>query len=155
MPQDHEEFMRVALEEAVKARTEGNLGVGSVLVCDGRIVGKGRGLAQTSGDPTAHAEVAAMREARVALGRSDLAGCTLYTTYEPCVMCCGVAMLHRVSTLVLGARLHPYGTRPTTNWGSYTVERLMKLASWEDKMAVVTGVLEEQCRRTLRSTPVT
>lgn len=150
---DHEEFMRLALEEAKYARASGNLGVGAVVVWDGRVVGKGQGLGRTSGDPTAHAEMAAMREARATLERSELAGSTLYTTYEPCVMCCGAIMLNRVSTLVLGARLHPYGNGPTAGWGSYTVEKLLELTSWSARLAIVTGVLTGHCLQILRREP--
>ena len=141
MTQEHERFMRVALEEAAKAGAEGNDAVGSVIVRDGSVVARGRNLVSTNLDPTAHAETVALREAGPALGVVDYSGCTLYTTFEPCAMCCGAIMTSRISTLVMGARLKPTEDRRT----DYTVERLLELASWSDRIEVVTGILIREC----------
>ena len=141
MTQEHERFMRVALEEAAKAGAEGNDAVGSVIVRDGSVVARGRNLVSTNLDPTAHAETVALREAGPALGVVDYSGCTLYTTFEPCAMCCGAIMTSRISTLVMGARPKPTEDRRT----DYTVERLLELARWSDRIEVVTGILTREC----------
>ena len=77
MPLDHEQFMRMAIEEAAKGGAEGNSAVGSVIVRDGNIVAVGRNLVTSTNDPTAHAETVALREAGAARGDPDMAGCTL------------------------------------------------------------------------------
>ena len=143
MPQDHERFMRVALEEAAKGGAEGNVAVGSVVVRDGTLVAGGRNLVTSAHDPTAHAEVVALRNASAARGTEDLSGCDLYTTFEPCPMCCGAIIVSGIETLVMGARPGPGENR----WGGYTVESLIKLTKWDDRVKVVTGVLPEECAR--------
>ena len=80
---DHERFMRAAMDEAVKAREEGNSGVGTVIVRDGEIIGRGRNLVYTDHDVTAHAETVALREAGGELKLIDFSGCTLYAPSEP------------------------------------------------------------------------
>jgi tRNA(adenine34) deaminase len=139
----HERFKRAALEEAARGGAEGNIAVGAVVVRDDTVVARGRNLEAVTGDPTAHAEVVAVREASRALGRRELSGHTLYTTFEPCPMCCGAIMAGGIATLVLGARHRP----ETTRWGAFAVERLLELAGWSDRLRVVSGVLPEECRR--------
>ena len=95
----HERFMRAALAEAARGGAEGNIAVGSVVVRDDTVVAGGRNLEAATNDPTAHAEVVAVREASRALGRRDLSGHTLYTTFEPCPMCCGAIMASGITTL--------------------------------------------------------
>ena len=98
MLMNHETFMRIALEEAQKGLEEGNVAVGSIIVCDGEVIARGRNLVSTTNDPTAHAETVALREAGTALGKSEFPRCTLYTTFEPCPMCCGAIMNSGIST---------------------------------------------------------
>ena len=138
---DHERFMRLALEDAQRAADEGNVGVGSVIVRDGEVVARGRNLVPTTNDPTAHAETVALREASAALGTDDMTGCVLYTTFEPCPMCCGALMNANIAALVMGARPSP----EQTMWGDYTMEALLDMSRWDDRMEVVTGVLVEEC----------
>ena len=137
----HERFMRLALEDAQRAADEGNVGVGSVIVRDGEVVARGRNLVPTTNDPTAHAETVAMREASAILGTDDMTGCVLYTTFEPCPMCCGALMNANIAALVMGARPSP----EQTMWGDYTMEALLDMARWNDRMEVVTGVLVAEC----------
>ena len=144
MPHDHEHFMRTAMQEAATGGAEGNLAVGSVVVRDNEIVGRGRNLVSVTRDPTDHAETVALREASRTLGRADLSGCTLYTTIESCPMCCSAIMVSGISTLVIGARFKP-DEFPTQRFGGYSVERLIELAGWGDRLQVVTGVLSEEC----------
>lgn len=95
--------MEVALEEARAARDRGEVPVGAVAVAGERIVGRGRNRTVELQDPTAHAEVLALREAARALGSWRLLGVTLYSTLEPCAMCAGACVLARIERLVYGA----------------------------------------------------
>jgi tRNA(adenine34) deaminase len=99
-----EGFMRAALELAAQAAQAGEVPVGAVLVKEGRIIGRGYNRPIGTADPTAHAEVVAMREAAASLGNYRLPGCELFVTLEPCAMCVG-AMIHaRIARVVYGAR---------------------------------------------------
>ena len=141
MDQDHEQFMRIALEEADKAGSEGNIAVGSVITSGDSVVAKGRNLVSSSLDVTAHCETDALRNGGKALGHVDFSGHTLYTTAEPCPMCCGAIMVSGISMVVMGARPEPSQRR----YGDYTVEKLIQLAGFEQKLQVVTGILPQVC----------
>ena len=107
--QQHEAFMRLALEEAACARKAEEVPVGAVIVLDDAVVGRGHNESVARNDPTAHAEVLALREAAVNVGTYRLVGTTLYCTVEPCLMCLG-AMLHaRVARVVYGASDSKFG----------------------------------------------
>ena len=100
----HDEQMGAALEEARRAAAHDDVPVGAVVVGPGgRIIGRGHNRREVDGDPTAHAEVVAIREAAAALGTWRLDGCTLVVTLEPCTMCAGALVQARVATLVYGA----------------------------------------------------
>jgi tRNA(adenine34) deaminase len=141
MPIDHARFMRMALEDAARGKTEGNVAVGSVIVQGDTVVAHGRNLVTSTFDPTAHAETVALREAGRALQRVDFSGCVLYTTFEPCPMCCGAILASGISTLVMGGRPTPVERR----WGEFTVERFIELARRGDSLQVVTGILAQEC----------
>lgn len=96
-------FMRVALEEAERAGDAGEIPVGAVVVKDEVIIGRGYNRPISAADPTAHAEVMALREAARHLGNYRLTGCTLYVTLEPCAMCMGAIFHARITRLVYGA----------------------------------------------------
>jgi tRNA(adenine34) deaminase len=96
--------MRAAIEQAELARAAGEVPVGAVLVIDGEIVGRGYNQPISANDPTAHAEVMALRDAGLHQANYRLPGSTLYVTLEPCVMCCGAIMHARVERVVFGAR---------------------------------------------------
>jgi tRNA(adenine34) deaminase len=98
-----EDFMRTALELAEQARQAGEVPVGAVVVKDGTIIGSGFNAPIGRRDPSAHAEIQAMRAAAAALGNYRLNGCTLYVTLEPCAMCSGAIMHARVARVVYGA----------------------------------------------------
>ena len=96
--------MRAALELAATAAAAGEVPVGAVVVKDGEIVGRGFNHPVSAHDPTAHAEIVALREAARRLGNYRLGGCELYVTLEPCVMCAGAILHARITRLVYGAR---------------------------------------------------
>ena len=98
-----ETFMLLALEEARLALAEGETPVGCVIVRDGRIIARGHNRRHNDHDPTAHAEILAIRRAASVLGDWRLSGCTLYVTLEPCPMCAGAILMARLSRLVFGA----------------------------------------------------
>jgi tRNA(adenine34) deaminase len=149
MTTDHEYFMRIALEEAKKAGAEGNSAVGSIVVCNGEIIGLGRNLIYTTHDVTAHAEVVALRHAGEKLGTIDFLGCTLYSTFEPCPMCCGAILLSRVSELVVGGRKKP----EERTWKDYQVEDLIDSLGRSSQITVVHGVLVDECVEVRSGTP--
>ena len=99
---DHE-AMGVALEEARSALTHGDVPIGAVVLHEGRVIARRHNERELAGDPTAHAEVLALRHAASALGSWRLSACTLVVTLEPCVMCAGAAVNARVARVVFGA----------------------------------------------------
>jgi len=99
----HEEAMREALREAALAMGEGEVPVGAVVVCDGRIVAHAHNEREALCDPTAHAEVLALRRAAKVLGRRRLSGCQLYVTLEPCPMCAGAIAMSGMDAVYFGA----------------------------------------------------
>jgi tRNA(adenine34) deaminase len=102
-PTPDSEYMRIALHEAKLAADEGEVPVGAVVVCDGRIIGRGRNACERLNDATAHAEMVAITAASQALGTWRLEDCTLYVTLEPCPMCMGACLNARVKRVVYGA----------------------------------------------------
>ena len=102
MQADHQSFMQAALCEARKALHAADVPVGAVVVVDDEIVGRGCNQRQALGDPTAHAEVLALRQAARKMGTWYLTGAVLYVTLEPCIMCLGAAILSRIERLVFG-----------------------------------------------------
>jgi tRNA(adenine34) deaminase len=102
-PADDDRFMRDALEEARRAGDHGDVPIGAAIVRDGAVVARAGNRREIDADPTAHAEVIAIREAARALGRWRLSDCALYVTVEPCAMCAGAAVLARIALVVFGA----------------------------------------------------
>lgn len=101
---DDERWMDEALALAAAAGARDEVPVGAIVVCDNQILGRGGNAPIASNDPTAHAEIAALRDAARARGNYRLAGCTLYVTLEPCAMCAGAIQHARIARLVFGAR---------------------------------------------------
>jgi tRNA(adenine34) deaminase len=100
---EDERFMGEALEEARAALAAGEVPVGAVVVFEGRVIGRGHNQSIGLKDPTAHAEVLAVRAAAHAMENYRLGGAALYATVEPCVMCCGAAVLARIARVIYGA----------------------------------------------------
>jgi len=139
----HEPFMRAALDEAREARRLGEVPVGAVVVLDGRIVGTGFNQPIGSNDPTAHAEIQAIRAAARAVGNYRLTGAALYVTVEPCLMCVGAMVHARIGTLVYGAPEPKAGAVVSTM-------RAHEHEALNHRIAVVGGVLEDECRKEMQ-----
>ena len=102
-PSDDDRFMRDAFEEGRLAADHGDVPIGAAIVRDGAVVARAGNRREVDADPTAHAEILAIREAARALGRWRLSDCALYVTVEPCAMCAGAAVLARIGLVVFGA----------------------------------------------------
>jgi len=135
------EWMNIALEEARAAAAAGDVPVGAVIVREGALVGRGRNRRELDGDPTAHAEIVALREAAQTLGQWRVEA-TLYVTQEPCPMCAGALVNARISRLVYGC----------TNPKAGAVRTLFAIADdprLNHRVEVVGGVLAEECAAAL------
>jgi tRNA(adenine34) deaminase len=134
----HIHFMREALALADAAAAAGEVPVGAVVVVDGQVIGRGANRPIASHDPTAHAEVVAIREAAVAIGNYRLTGATLYVTIEPCLMCVGAIVHARVGTLVYGA--------PEPKAGAIeSAGRAHEFPGLNHRLVVISGVLMAEC----------
>ena len=133
-----ENYMREALLLAAAAQARGEVPVGAVVVKDGEIIGRGYNQPISGHDPTAHAEVVAMRDAARRMGNYRLTGCELYVTLEPCIMCAGAIMHARVARLVYGA------ADPKTGACGSVVD-LFADTKLNHHAAVVQGVLAAEC----------
>ncbi len=133
-----DEWMREALALARTAEARAEVPVGAIVVCDDAIVGRGGNAPIAASDPTAHAEITAMREAATTLCNYRLPGCILYVTLEPCAMCAGAVLHARLSRLVFGAR-DPKGG------ACGSVVDLMAEPRLNHHTRVTAGVLEKEC----------
>jgi tRNA(adenine34) deaminase len=140
----HERYMRIALAEARRAAADGEVPVGAVLVCEGRLVGKAHNQVERLKDPTAHAEILAITQACAALGDWRLANTTLYVTKEPCPMCAGAIVLARIPLVVWGA------TDPLRG-GAVSHFAILNDPHLNHRAEVVAGVLEPEARELLQS----
>ena len=136
---DDERYMRMALAEAGKAARAGEIPVGAVIVCKGRVVGRGHNLTEALNDVTAHAEMQAITAAAETLGGKYLAECTLYVTVEPCLMCAGAIGWAQIQRIVIGA--------PDEKRG-YSV--MVSRKPFHPKAVVTEGVLREECASLMR-----
>jgi tRNA(adenine34) deaminase len=130
--------MGLALEEARRAEAAGEVPVGAVVTLGGRIIGRGHNRVIAASDPSAHAEIVALRDAAQAVGNYRLAGAVLFTTVEPCPMCCGAALNARVARVVYGAADPKAGA-------ARTLYRLLDDARLNHRAAVVAGVRSAEC----------
>ena len=131
--------MAAALEEARRARDAGEVPVGAVVAVNGEIVGRGFNQPISSRDPTAHAEIVALRDAAARVGNYRLTGAALYVTVAPCLMCVGALVHARIETLVFGAIEPKSGAVVSTVRGG-------ELPGHNHRFAVVSGVREDECR---------
>lgn len=131
--------MRAALDLARLARDRGEVPVGAVVVLDGRVIGEGFNQPIAAQDPTAHAEILALRDAARRIGNYRLSGATLYVTIEPCQMCVGAMVHARIAKVI-------YGTREPKAGAIESAMRAHEHPSLNHRMAAEGGVLEEECR---------
>jgi tRNA(adenine34) deaminase len=139
-----EEFMRLALGEAELARAEGEVPIGAIVVVGGEVIGRGHNAVIQNNDPTAHAEIMALRDAAKRLGNYRLLNATLYSTIEPCAMCAGAIVHARAARLVYGALDEKAGA----------VASHFEICSTDflnHRVTVEKGILEADCREVLQS----
>jgi tRNA(adenine34) deaminase len=141
MPMTDDTLMRRALDEAAAALARGDEPYGAVINREGASI-TGRNECVTANDPTAHSEVMAIRNAATGWGTRDLSGATMFTSFEPCPMCCGAIMLSGIRVLVIGA--WPVAGEAAT--GEYTVEKLLDLAGQRSSFEVRRDVLTADAR---------
>lgn len=139
-----DKFMTEALKEAEKAFSLGEVPVGAVIVKDGQIIARGHNLTETTADPTAHAEIIAIRKAAEVLGGWRLIGCSLYVTVEPCAMCAGAMIWSRIENLYIGA-MDPKAGACGSVFNIPVEEKL------NHKIHVETGLLEEECAQMMKT----
>ena len=137
---EHEKYIAMALDDARAAGRDGNRPIASLIVRAGEILGTGRNTMFSDFDPSAHAEIAALRDACRRHKTLDLDGATLYTTIEPCPMCFWAMLEAKVTRLVLGGRL---ANIPGMNYGPYSVESFMEFTG--RRIELVTGLREGEC----------
>jgi tRNA(adenine34) deaminase len=142
MAPGHEPFMRLALGEAARAREAGEVPVGAVVVRDGVVLGRGWNQPIGTSDPTAHAEILALREAARSVGNYRLPGAALYATVEPCLMCVGAIVHARIGTIVYGVA-DPKG-------GAVRSVLDPNALPLNHRFAAVEGVLADECRQLLQ-----
>lgn len=135
--------MRLALDQAALARALNEVPVGAVLVAGGQVIGAGYNRPISAHDPTAHAEVVALRAAASALGNYRLTGATMYVTVEPCLMCVGAMVHARIATVVYGA------TEPKSG-AIVSMTNAHELSGLNHRLGVIGGVLEDDCRAILQ-----
>ena len=138
-----EEYMQKALIEAKEAAKEGEIPVGAIVVAQGRILARTHNLTEMLHDVTAHAEMQAITAAANALGGKYLTGCTLYVTVEPCAMCAGAIINHRIKNVVIGVMESNFGA-----CGSGI--DILNNQSLNTKTNVRVSVLEDECKKLLQ-----
>jgi tRNA(adenine34) deaminase len=135
-------YLRAAITEAQSAEANGEVPVGAVVVHENKIIGRGQNRVLRDSDPTAHAEIVALREAGLALKNYRLEDCTLYATLEPCAMCAGAILHARIARLVYAA--------PDPKTGACgSVLSVMNHPQLNHKVEVVSGLLAEECGQML------
>jgi tRNA(adenine34) deaminase len=140
---DDAAWMELALEQAALAAAAGEVPVGALVIKDGEIVGRGHNRNLLDDDPTAHAEIVALRQAAARLGNHRLTGCTMVATIEPCSMCAGALIHARVTRLVYGASDPKAG-------GAGSVLQVINHPGLNHRMEVTAGVLAEKCSAILQ-----
>ena len=136
--------MKEALAEAKKAAAAGEVPVGAVIVKDGEIIGRGHNETETAKDPTAHAEMIAIRQAAKNLGGWRLTGCTMYVTTEPCSMCAGAIVWSRISRLFIG-------TMDPKSGACGSVFNIPQESRLNHFVEIETGLMQEECSSLMKS----
>ncbi|MGE5560546.1 MAG: tRNA adenosine(34) deaminase TadA [Chloroflexota bacterium] len=139
----HADYMRLAIGEGELAPAHGDVPIGAVVVAEsGQVIGRGHNRREQLADPTAHAEVLAIRQAAEAAGTWRLDGATLYVTVEPCPMCAGALVMARIARLV-------YGVRDVKAGACGTLFNIVRDERLNHRVEVIEGILEDECREQL------
>lgn len=136
--------MKEALAEAKKAAAAGEVPVGAVIVKDGEIIGRGHNETETARDPTAHAEMIAIRQAAKNLGGWRLTGCTMYVTTEPCSMCAGAIVWSRISRLFIG-------TMDPKSGACGSIFNIPQESRLNHFVEIETGLMQEECSSLMKN----
>jgi tRNA(adenine34) deaminase len=140
----HDEFMRLAIAEAHTAEAAGEVPIGAIVVLDGLVIGAGFNQPISAADPTAHAEIVALRAAAARAGNYRLTGSTLYVTVEPCLMCVGAMVHARVQRVI-------YGSAEPKAGALVSMTRAHELPGLNHRLEITGGVLEEECREIMQA----
>jgi tRNA(adenine34) deaminase len=143
-PPNDELFMEEALHASQRALESGEVPVGAIVVCDGRIIARGWNRNLTGNDPTAHAEIVALREAGAVMGNHRLGDCELFATIEPCAMCAGALVHARIKRLIYGADDPKAGA-------VHSVMQVLNHSQLNHRMEVKGGVLASRCAEMLQT----
>jgi tRNA(adenine34) deaminase len=135
---DRLKYMAEALKEAKVAGDAGDVPIGAVIVREGEIVGRGSNRTERDGDPTMHAEMAAIREASAILGTPRLVGCEMYVTVEPCAMCAGACVLARLDAVIAG-------TDSPKSGAAGSVKDILTAGDLNHSLRYEVGVMREEC----------
>jgi tRNA(adenine34) deaminase len=139
-----EDFMLEALKEAEKALSLNEVPVGAIIEKDGKIIGRGHNMTETSKDPTAHAEIIAIREAAKNLGGWRLIGSRMYVTTEPCSMCAGAMVLSRLEKVYIG-------TRDPKTGACGSLMNILQDERLNHYVEIETGIMQQQCEKIMKS----
>lgn len=139
----HQDYMKLALEQALIAKDQGEIPIGSILVVDNQVIAKGFNQTITLKDPTAHAEIQCIRQACHQLGNHRLPEATLYITLEPCIMCYGAIIQARINHVVFGA------SDPKS--GSFSKGNLTQILGLNHRPEFTDNIMEPACRELLQS----
>lgn len=134
-----EKIMHQAIELAKTAESHGDVPVAAIILKDGEIIGQSEPRVMVDSDPTAHAELLAIRSAAATIGSPYLAGCTMYITFECCPMCCGAIMNSGIDTLIIGGRFQ--GEHRT--YGKYSVAELLSWSGADKRIGLTEGIMSE------------
>jgi len=140
---DDAAWMELALEQASLAAQAGEVPVGALVIRDGEIIGRGHNRNLLDNDPTAHAEIVALRQAASRLGNHRLSGCVMYATIEPCSMCAGALIHARISRLV-------YGASDVKAGAAGSVLGVLNHPRLNHRMEITAGILKERCSEILQ-----
>lgn len=139
---DDEKYMKAAINEAKKASRIGEVPIGCVIVCDGKIVGRGYNRRKIDKNTLSHAELTAIKKASKKLGDWRLEGCTMYVTLEPCQMCAGALVQARIDKVVIGCMSPKSGC-------AGSILNLLQIDQFNHQVEIEKGILEEECSEML------
>ena len=154
MSQPVKGFMEKAIEVAEKAKEDGDYAIGAIVIKDNKIISKGENRLKTDNDPTAHAEIVAIRRASEILGNAYLEDCILYTTHEPCPMCASAAIWAKMKGIVFGSTLEDIQSFKGNNvysWRTIDISASQIIEKGDPKLELVKGFMRKECKKLFHS----